>query len=265
MKKLFVSIRQGNLAEVKRILDKKPELIRCIATAPPKKDVGQSPLQVAIKSDNVEIANYLLDLGADVNFMEDNVFYETDLRAPILYDAIGQVYLGCSSANWYERSETYLSLVSRLLKMGADPNKADSLGFLPWNWVLFEYSSYIYATDTSAYNYEITMHKNNRYLELTSRLLEEIMIYGADIFNIPPIFFKTGYETMRGIIFNLIYNHNIMDGLTFRNEQLENEACYKWNMIEPVLRPYYAKNNPYYGAKISQERKQFFQKLEQLL
>ena len=70
VKKLFVSIRRGKLEEVKRILDKKPELISCIATAPPKKDVGQSPLQVAIKSDNAEVANYLLDIGADVNFME---------------------------------------------------------------------------------------------------------------------------------------------------------------------------------------------------
>lgn len=70
MKKLFTVIRQGKLDEVTRILDKNPNLNSCLATAPPKKDVGQSPLMVAIKSDNVEVAHLLLDRGADVNFQD---------------------------------------------------------------------------------------------------------------------------------------------------------------------------------------------------
>ena len=43
MKKLFTMIRRGNLEEVAKILDKNPALIACTATAPPKKDDGQSP------------------------------------------------------------------------------------------------------------------------------------------------------------------------------------------------------------------------------
>ena len=70
MKKLFTMIRRGNLEEVAAILDKKPDLISCLAKAPPKKDDGQSPLMVAIKSDNLEVAHLLLDRGADVNFRE---------------------------------------------------------------------------------------------------------------------------------------------------------------------------------------------------
>lgn len=70
MKKLFTMIRQGNLEEVNRILTKKPELLSCTAKAPPKKDVGQSPLMAAIKSDNLEAAHLLLNLGADVNFRD---------------------------------------------------------------------------------------------------------------------------------------------------------------------------------------------------
>ena len=61
MKKLFTMIRRGNLEEVAAILDKKPELISCLAKAPPKKDDGQSPLMVAIKSDNLEVGRELLD------------------------------------------------------------------------------------------------------------------------------------------------------------------------------------------------------------
>ena len=52
-----VAIRQGKLDEVAAILDKKPELIACLAKAPPKKDDGQSPLMVAIKSDHLEAAH----------------------------------------------------------------------------------------------------------------------------------------------------------------------------------------------------------------
>ena len=266
MKKLFVSIRRGKLEEVKRILDKKPELISCTATAPPKKDVGQSPLQVAIKSDNAEVANYLLDIGADVNFMEEKVYYEMDLRAPILYDAIVQVYLGWSSSTWYERSEKYLALVSRLLELGADPNKKDSHGESSWNWVLNQYDGFVSETDDkSRYDYELMTEKNNRYLELASRLFEKITAYGADIYNMPNCFFLSGMKTMRGAIFNLIRNRDIMEGLTFDGELFEARARYKWNLIEPVLRPYYAKDNPYYGAEISGERKQLFEKLDDMM
>ena len=38
MKKLFKAIRQENLEEVKSIIEKKPELVNCIAAAPPQKD-----------------------------------------------------------------------------------------------------------------------------------------------------------------------------------------------------------------------------------
>ena len=45
---------------------KKPELVNCVAKQPPKKDDGQSPLQVALKTGNFEIAKYLIDMGADL-------------------------------------------------------------------------------------------------------------------------------------------------------------------------------------------------------
>lgn len=73
MKKLFQAIRQGNDAAVRALLEKKPELISCTAKQPPKKDDGQSPLQVALKTGRLEIAEYLLDLGADVNLDRKSV------------------------------------------------------------------------------------------------------------------------------------------------------------------------------------------------
>lgn len=93
MKKLFTMIRRGNLEEVAAILDKKPDLISCLAKAPPKKDDGQSPLMVAIKSDNLEVAHLLLDRGADVNFADAINPYGSNFGAPIWYDAIVQCFM----------------------------------------------------------------------------------------------------------------------------------------------------------------------------
>lgn len=45
--------------------------MNCIFTgAKPKKDIGQSPLEVAIKCGAFEIVDYLLDHGADPDFVE---------------------------------------------------------------------------------------------------------------------------------------------------------------------------------------------------
>ena len=86
MKKIFVAIRQGDIQTVKELLGKKPSLISCTAKQPPKKDDGQSPLQVAIKSSNFTIAEYLISIGADVNFIEQSDVNEW--HAPVLHDCI---------------------------------------------------------------------------------------------------------------------------------------------------------------------------------
>ena len=60
MNKLFKAIRQNDPETVMKILCKYPEMVNCIAAGSPKKDEGQSPLQVAIKVGNIEIAHYLI-------------------------------------------------------------------------------------------------------------------------------------------------------------------------------------------------------------
>lgn len=138
MKKLFVAIRQSNLEAVKELLDKKPELISSTAKQPPKKDHGQSPLQVAIKSGNFAIADYLLDKNADVNFMETESCYEW--RMPVLQDAImasvmcsrfsiksfdGQPY---EVANSKEKADAAFHILNRIIEMKADITAVDSHG-----------------------------------------------------------------------------------------------------------------------------------------
>lgn len=127
MKKLFKEIRNFNLEGVQAIIEKKPETISCVATPPPKKDMGQSPLQVAVKIGAFDIAYYLMEQGADVNFMEEEAEGVT-LRMPILQDAI-RTTLHSLCYGRTEESEQGLQLVKNLLEKGADPNKCASSGF----------------------------------------------------------------------------------------------------------------------------------------
>lgn len=133
MKKLFKAVRQNDLEVIKQILDKKPELIDSIAIPPPKKDEGQSPLQVAIKVGNLEIAHYLIEKGADVNHMEpDNgVLWNQCFKCPLLFDAIIGLYL-----SWKTRREEIMQLILHLFMSGSDPNKQDNRGFSAWDFAI---------------------------------------------------------------------------------------------------------------------------------
>lgn len=65
MKKLFTAIRRKAIDVIKNILQRKPEVVNCVAKQPPKKDDGQSSLQVAIKSGNSDftIPYYVIEKG----------------------------------------------------------------------------------------------------------------------------------------------------------------------------------------------------------
>jgi len=126
MKKLFKAIRHKDLDEVKAIIEKNPKLISCISTPPPKKDEGQSPLQVAVKTDAFDIAYYLIDKGADVNFMESEECGNTN-RLPLLHDCIIGILISmCYGMKSAEISDRHLTLLKTLLERGADPNKLNS-------------------------------------------------------------------------------------------------------------------------------------------
>ena len=138
MKKLFVAIRDGNLEEVKQIIEKKPELVNCVAKQPPKKDDGQSPLQVSLKTGNTEIAEYLLEKGADVNHIEDESCCN-EWRAPVIHDAINCAVMqsrwnsndrfkGFVVHSSEEKAMNALCILKKVIEGGADANALDSYG-----------------------------------------------------------------------------------------------------------------------------------------
>ncbi len=170
MKKLFKAIRQRNLEEVKAIIEKKPALVNCVATPPPKKDNGQSPLQVAIKIGAVEVVYYLIESGADVNFMEAEDD-DPGLRCPVLHDAIRMVMMSLCYKK-FDESDQGLKIVEELLKRGADPNKKASNGFDALNMTISD-AEYVLDNDI----YSDSWEKAEQQLV---KLFDLLIQYGAD-------------------------------------------------------------------------------------
>ncbi len=148
MNKLFTAIRHSDIDTVKELLTKKPELVNCTAKQPPKKDDGQSPLQIALKTGNLEIATYLINQGANLNFMENEETCCNTWRCPVIHDAIGCAVM-CSRWNGIdhlamfqekdgklrykvhstkEKADEAYHILETMLRRGADVNAESSLG-----------------------------------------------------------------------------------------------------------------------------------------
>lgn len=117
MKTLFLAIRAGNIDKVESLLDRKPELVAAVASPPPKKDTGQQPLGVAIKTRHLDIAALLLARGADVNFIEAEGI---DGRMPVIIDSIEAcVATVIGPAADVELAAENLAFLSRMIEAGA--------------------------------------------------------------------------------------------------------------------------------------------------
>lgn len=120
MKKLFKAIRHGEFDEVKAILENYPEAVNEASTPPPKKDNMLSPLQVALKIGEFDIAKYLIEHGADVNYIEPE---DVEWRMPVIQDAIRAVFFVYEGITVnIEAADKATEIVHDLLERGADPN-----------------------------------------------------------------------------------------------------------------------------------------------
>lgn len=137
MKKLFTAIQKNNHATVAALLDKSPELIRCVHQGNPKKFDGQSPLQVALKTADTQMVELLLTYRPDVNFMETEPC-ANDWRAPVLHDAIDRAIMsarwnvsrpdGLEVFNTQAQADEAFAILKKLIELGADVNAQDSYG-----------------------------------------------------------------------------------------------------------------------------------------
>ena len=132
MNKLCKEIRHGDIEAVRAAISKNAAVVNEVYNAKaPKKDIGQSPLQVAIKCGEFEIIDLLLEKGADSDFMEDPAIVPPhSVCMSVLHDAIIGVFASLCYKQ-YSHSEKYIDLIKILLENGADPNRKTSSEVFP--------------------------------------------------------------------------------------------------------------------------------------
>ncbi len=127
IKSIFKAIRGRNIALVKQLVTEKPELVNVCNFAPPKKDDGQSPLQVAFKLGEFKIAEFLISEGADVNFKESSDVNEW--TAPVIHDCIRAVSFNSYTIDKTAESfESGIEALALLISKGASVTSEDSYG-----------------------------------------------------------------------------------------------------------------------------------------
>ena len=196
MKKLFKAIRDKNIELVKQLIINDPVLVNCTAKQPPKKDDGQSPLQVALKTGAFDIADFLIDNGADLNFMEHESCCNT-WRAPVIHDAINAAvmssrwntnnpYTGFEVYSTEENAITARKLLEKMLQLGSDINMLDSSGnsgiwryCLQANQILPRFN---YATNCECDDRIFTVELETDLLSILKLLCK----YGADLSYVSP-------------------------------------------------------------------------------
>lgn len=174
MNKLFKDIRHGDIEAVRAAILKNAAAVNEVYNAKsPKKDIGQSPLQVAIKCGEFEITELLIENGADSDFMEDPALVPPhSVCMPVLHDAIIGVFSALCYKQ-YSHSEKYVNLIQILLENGANPNRKTSSEMLPMG--------------TAVNRAEMILERKNAYpdiQEITKKRLFEVLDllirYGAD-------------------------------------------------------------------------------------
>ena len=140
MNVMFKEIRHGNIEKIQERIAKKPSVVNEVFMwKRPLKDIGQSPLQVALKCARFDIIDILLDNGADPNFIEDcTQVPPNSMCCPVLADAIkySMDTLLYTGSRHHEQSAQYVRIIEKMLTLGADPNKKRNDSRNPVNnWV----------------------------------------------------------------------------------------------------------------------------------
>lgn len=139
---LFDAIRRNDIAAVKKKIADNPALVNTPAPKKPSDTAGMSPLQVSLCTGlHREIAYFLIESGADVNFMGDKK--ASSESHPVLFDAVNSALWNSRRYVWDGKSTEPIKLVwkhteeesdeasaflVRVLDAGADVNKTDLNG-----------------------------------------------------------------------------------------------------------------------------------------
>jgi ankyrin repeat protein len=128
VERFFRAVRAGDLEQVRQLLDARPALAHAVRTPPPKKDAGQGPLGIAIKTGHLDIARLLVERGADVNFIEDP---SVPGRMPVIADAIESAIVAVVATSHPGRAAETLEFLQHLIACGARTDEGVDEGVRP--------------------------------------------------------------------------------------------------------------------------------------
>ncbi|MDQ2794875.1 MAG: ankyrin repeat domain-containing protein [Bacteroidota bacterium] len=127
IKAFFDAIGKNNVHEVKELVFANSQYLTTTNFAPPKKDDGQSGLQVAFKTGNFDIAQFLIDEGADIDFIDSSSI--NDWSAPVLHDSIrATIFNSFTVQKDTSKFDKAFLLLQLMLNKKANPNSVDSYG-----------------------------------------------------------------------------------------------------------------------------------------
>ena len=116
------AIEAKDLQKVKKYISMDKAFVNSHNGSTPKVNAGQTGLQVAIKKSSFEIALFLIEQGADVNFIEDKKFNNEPM--PVLHFCIGMLFIYCLH-EYYKQCKPYYDQIIKILKImllkGANP------------------------------------------------------------------------------------------------------------------------------------------------
>lgn len=138
----FAAIREGDIERVRAMTEADPSLVNAPAPKYPLDTQGLSPLQVSLCTGyHKEIACFLLDRGADVNYCPDKKRFPE--ARPVLFDAVDAAIWNSRRYAWDGKPTPPLNLVwkhtkdeadrafeflGRMVALGADVNMTDGDG-----------------------------------------------------------------------------------------------------------------------------------------
>nr|WP_277603990.1 ankyrin repeat domain-containing protein [Agrococcus sp. ARC_14] len=128
---IFTEIVADDVDTVRARLAKDPGSVSLVASGTPKKYAGRSPLMVALITGKFEIAELLLDHGADVDFFDGT--NQPPYARPVLHDAITAATLRARPKRADMRgpgdsTETSFAILGRMLESGANIDAVSSNG-----------------------------------------------------------------------------------------------------------------------------------------